>query len=405
MLSTVFILGREPELSVAELEARSKGWSATVDVLSPHAALLLHPEPLPERMLNRLGGSIKQVDVVERWPIELSIAKTMMARYTGDWLLGLFPGDGRVEFGASFYDAKPVDRAGVAKLSLSHKKEIAQTDRAVRFVTSKEDQLSAVTVQRNGLLKKGKEIVFILRPDEILVGVTRAVQDYQLYGLRDFGRPAANAKSGMLPPKLAQMMLNIAGVQSGDLLLDPFCGTGTVLQEAALMGVKKIFGSDLEARAVKDSQENMSWLFREFPDLHTDVEIILRDARQISATADVIVTEPYLGKPLRGHEPKDWLEEQARDLTRLYLQAFQQWKKHLRPGGRIVMVWPEFTVGGADVTINLDKAIQGLGFALQPLLKPSSAAAFVLPDASVLRYGRDDAKVQRQIRRWTLRSK
>lgn len=403
MAETLFILGREPELSVAELEARAKSWSANVAVLSPQAALVTHPQPFPDRMLNRLGGSIKQVDVVERWSIEETIARTMVRRYTCEWLLGFFPKEGRVEFGVSVYNAKPVDRAGVAKLSLSHKKEVAHMDRAVRYVTSTEHQLSAVTVQRNGLVKKGKEFVFFLHDNEIIVGITRAVQDYQLYGLRDYGRPAANAKSGMLPPKLAQMMLNIAAVTAEDVLLDPFCGTGTMLQEASLMGVRRIHGSDLEPRAVKDSQENMSWLFREFPDLHTDIDIIMRDARQISATVTVIVTEPYLGKPLRGHEPKDWLEEQARELSRLYLQAFQQWKKHLSPGGRVVMIWPEFVVGDADVTIVLDKAIHGLGFEPQPLLRPKSASQFGIDDPRVLVYSRDDARVRRQIRHWILR--
>lgn len=400
MQETLFILGREPELSVAELESRAKPWSGTVQVVSPQAALIRHAGALPDRVLNRLGGSIKHVRVLERWAIHGSLPETFIQCFTWDWLQPHVPSAGRVEFGASGYGLTAHERAALNRQGLIIKKAVKASGRPVRFVVSKEPQLSAVTVQRNGLLTNGRELVFVRQDEELIVGLTLAVQDYQLYGLRDYGRPAANAKSGMLPPKLAQVMLNMAGVKGDDVLLDPFCGSGTVLQEAALMGVGKIHGSDLEPRPVKDSQENIRWLMKEFPDITSDIEITMRDARQVSVMADVIVTEPYLGKPLRGHEPKDWLDLQARDLGRMYLQCFQHWQKHVKPGGRVVMIWPEFVVGGADVTINLGKAITGLGFTLQPLLTPTSAAAFHIPDPTVLTYGRDEAKVRRQIRMW-----
>lgn len=405
MIETLFILGREPELSVAELEALAKSWTGTLHVVSAAGALLRHSEPLAERALDHLGGSIKQISLRERWLIVGSARQTVNDHLTAEWLQELFPGNGRIEFGISWYDAPPVDRQAAQGSGLRLKKELAATKRPVRFVISKEPQLSAVTIQRNGLNKKGKEIVFVTVGQEILVGVTTAVQDYQRYGLRDFGRPAANVKSGMLPPKLAQMMLNIASIGPNDVLLDPFCGSGTLLQEAVLMGVRRIHGSDSESRAVKDSQENLRWLVKEFSNLHTDIDILMRDARQISVNPDAIVTEPYLGKPLRGHEPREWLEQQARELSRLYLQCFQQWSKHLRPGGRVVMIWPEFVVGQSDVTLSLDRAIIGLGFEQRSLLSVAAAAALGITDPTVLVYGRDDARVRRQIRKWERRNK
>jgi tRNA G10 N-methylase Trm11 len=400
MQSTAFILGREPELSVAELEGRAADWQGSVQVLSSAVALLNHPEPLPERMLNRLGGSIKQVDVLERWPINGSVVTTLNAQLTSQWVAALFGPTGRIEFGISAYDTSRTDRGIVQKIALRLKKELVASGRIVRCVTSKDDQLSAVTVQRNGLVTKGKEIILVQSGPDIIVGVTTAVQDYQLYGLRDFGRPAANAKSGMLPPKVAQMMLNIAHVQSTDVLLDPFCGSGTILQEAALMGVRHIHGSDAEARPVQDSQENLKWLMSEFEGLTTDIEITRRPAEEVTVGADVIVTEPYLGKPLRGHEPKDWLELQAKDLGHLYIQCFEQWAKHVKPNARVAMIWPEFVVGEADVTIKAEVAITKLGWRMVPLLSEDAARVFHVDQPNVLTYAREDAKVRRQIRLW-----
>lgn len=402
MAETLFILGREPELSVAELEAVAPRWNATVQVLTSEAADVKHETALPERALDQLGGSVKQVSVLERWPLATNLVSVLIEHLTGEWINKLFPDGGRIEFGLSIYGASNSERAAANRQGLLLKKELTSSSRPVRYVTSREPQLSAVTVQRNGLLKKGKELVLVNTATEVIVGITVAVQDYQAYGLRDFGRPAANAKSGMLPPKLAQVMLNIAGVREHDVLLDPFCGTGTVLQEAVLMGVKEIHGSDNEPQAVKDSQENIRWLFKEYPKVQANVEITMRQAQLTSVPADIIVTEPYLGKPLRGHEPQPWLRQQAMAIQTLYLRCFEQWKKKLRPGGRVAMIWPEFVVGGADVTLDLEQAVRNLGFQQIPLLSDSSALALHVANPKVLIYAREDARVRRQIRKWVV---
>lgn len=400
MQETIFILGREPELSVAELERVAAGIGGSVTVLSTDAALLAHPEPLPERFLDRLGGSIKHVDVIDRWPIVTNVVQTMIDHLTGEWALQYFPGHDRIEFGLSLYGASKTERAAATRQGLRLKKALVTSDRPVRLITSRDPQLSAVLVQKNHLLTRGKEFVGVVSAKELIIGTTSAVQDFESYSLRDFGRPAANAKSGMLPPKLAQMMLNIAGVQPDDVVLDPFCGSGTVLQEASFMGIKKIFGSDLESRAVRESQDNIRWFLQQFPRVHSDIEITLRDARQVTASADVIVTEPYLGKPLRGHEPSDWLHQQAKDLQVLYLRCFEHWKSILHPGARVVMIWPEFMFGDEPINVDIELAVSNLGFYQEPLLSSAAAEKLRVINPGVLTYARQDARVRRQIRRW-----
>lgn len=402
MPTSLFILGREPELSVAELEAAARRWPGKVSVISPEVVFVDHPQPLPDGTLDRLGGSTKMATVLDRWPRTGELLSTIKSHLTPAWMVPFFSSE-RIEFGVSGYGLSNRERGLLQKMALQVKKDLHADGRPVRLVTSKEAQLSAVTVRRNGLLHRGHEFIFVPTEHDVIVARTDAVQDYQAYGLRDFGRPAANAKSGMLPPKVAQMMLNIAGVQTDDVLLDPFCGTGTVLQEAALLGVHELHGSDAEQRAVKDSQENIRWFMKEYSGLRLTVDILLRDAREISLMPTVIVTEPYLGKPLRGHEPPTWLTQQARDLEKLYLQCFQHWRKHLRPGARVVMIWPEFVAPAGPIGLKLDQAIEGLGFQRDPLLSSQNAALLNHADVYVATYGRDDARVRRQIRRWTFR--
>lgn len=400
MNETLFIIGREPELSVAELERVAINIGGVVSVLSTDAVLLTHGDPLPERFIDRLGGSVKQVEVKDRWPIDTNLVQTMIDRLTAEWALTFFPGSDRIEFGLSMYGASKTERAAAMRQGLRLKKALVTTDRPVRLVASRDPQLSAVLVQKNHLLTRGKEFVGVVSGGELIMGVTTAVQDFESYGLRDFGRPAANAKSGMLPPKLAQMMLNIAGVGPSDVVLDPFCGSGTVLQEASFMGVQKIYGSDLESRAVRESQDNIRWFLQQYPKVHSDIEITMRDARQVSVAADVVVTEPYLGKPLRGHEPQPWLHQQAKDLQVLYLRCFEHWKTILRPGARVVMIWPEFVFGDESIGIDIELAVSNLGFRQEPLLSSSAAEKLRITNPSVLTYARQDARVRRQVRRW-----
>ena len=377
-------------------------WSAAVTVASTSVALVRHEGGLPDRALDRLGGSVKQVTVLERWPITTNLVTTLIEELSGDWAQKLFPDRGRIEFGLSVYGASNSERAAGNRQGLRLKKELVHTGRPVRYVTSREPQLSAVTVKKNGLLEKGKELVFVKTASEVIVGVTTAVQDYEAYGRRDFGRPAANAKSGMVPPKLAQMMLNIANVNEQTILLDPFCGAGTILQEAVLMGVKEIYGTDADSRAVRESQENLRWLFKEFPKVQATVEITSRNARHINVAADVIVTEPYLGKPLRGHEPRPWLRQQAKEVQTLYLRCFEQWATKLRPGARVVMIWPEYVFPDGNIRVDIEQAVANLGFRQEPLLSDASATILNIPHPNMLIYARDGARVLRQIRKWTL---
>src|SRR3989344_6013764 len=128
----------------------------------------------------------------------------------------------------------------------------------------KADALSSVAVTTQAT---SGDICLIATKDGILAGRTEAVQDFEAWSKHDFGRPSRDAKSGMLPPKLARLMVNLSGVQpEGSAILDPFCGSGTILMEAALMGSKAVIGSDISKKAVADTGRNMEWMRHAFPD-------------------------------------------------------------------------------------------------------------------------------------------
>ena len=228
------VLGRLAAISIAELEAQfgkvtKKGGLAFFD-----------SDIAPD--INRLGGSIKIAEKLPGSPIEY---------------LQNLP-EGKITFGVSDYSAHPnARRAGSEAMKL--KKILTRHGRSVRIVENKGTALSSATSLHNGLSgsKSNKlELIFVEKDWWRVIGV----QDIDAYAKRDQARPARDAKVGMLPPKLAQVLINLCGpLPAGSRILDPFCGTGVVLQEALLMGYQA-YGTDINERMVSYSQKNLEWI-------------------------------------------------------------------------------------------------------------------------------------------------
>ena len=190
------------------------------------------------------------------------------------------------------------------------------------------------------------------------IGRTLAVQTFEEWGKRDYSRPHRDARRGMLPPKLARMMVNMLGMLPRGTLLDPFCGSGTVLAEAALLGWPKIIGADKSPRAVKDAKSNMGWLrmhyltkklFSNSRELENrnNVKIFTcpienLPSRLAPSSVEAIVTEPYLGTPLVSPPSLAAVNRLRGELLPLYNNMLQVFAKVLTINGRAIFVAPHW---------------------------------------------------------------
>jgi tRNA (guanine10-N2)-dimethyltransferase len=93
-----------------------------------------------------------------------------------------------------------------------------------------------------------------------------------------------------MPAKLARCMVNLAKPKIGELVFDPFCGTGSMLIEAALIGCR-VLGLDIQRRMVRGALKNMAYF-------HIKPEsLILADAKNPPIKkVDCVVTDPPYGK-------------------------------------------------------------------------------------------------------------
>ena len=285
-----------------------------------------------KELIKNLGGTIKIGRIIEK----ISKADVFKASLKE---LEKAPKKSKFNFGISVYGKININ---TYKLGLELKTILKKAGVSCRLVTSRDKNLSSVVVEQNKLVSSGRELVFIADGKNIWFGVTEAVQPFKELSHRDFGRPARDDKSGMLPPKLAQMMINLSKGKLNEILLDPFCGSGTILTEAMLMGYEKIIGTDISEKAISDSQKNIDWIKREFPNF-SQVEVKALDAKNVSKefkanSVGAIITETYLG-PQRG---KFDIKKVTADLHRLYSQVLEECLIILKPGHRIVMVLPIF---------------------------------------------------------------
>lgn len=343
-----FILGREPQLSLAEIlgVCRAHGIEAALISHSEEVAIF-DLARFDNDLFARCGGLIKFGPVKE-------VALTQLVDEVKTLLVP--PSDKKFHFGISVYAGKDsVSRSQLTEwqkrlevVGMTARAQLRRDGKQARYVVSQQPQLSSVVVQKNKLVSEhGREIIISLNgKDKAYIGVTSAVQDFEDFSARDYGRPSRDDISGMLPPKLARMMLNIAGlrIDQKSVVLDPFCGSGTVLQEAALLGAGKVLGSDISGKAIDDARNNMDWLSKNQV-LTTEVKIEQVDARGLSEWlpahfVDVIATEPFLGDPVKGKITPAMAVKRQQELSKLYADVLPQLHKALKPDGRLVMVFP-----------------------------------------------------------------
>ena len=371
------VLGRQPLISVAELEAqfsgvRLVGAEGPVDEVARSArrsertteAELAEFESEREPEIARLGGALK-IAV----PIEGALVPWLLGRPTG----------GKITLGVSDCSRRATARTATAE-ALKCKRILAKRGQSVRVVPNRAATLSSATSFHNHLTSETK--IELLKVGGRYYRVIQ-VQNINAYARRDQERPARDAKVGMLPPKLAQILINLAGeLRPGATILDPFCGTGVVLQEALLMGYRA-YGTDVSERMVEYSQRNLEWLAgaRERAGARKvtggagagsgagtgtrDFRVEVGDATKFSWQPPIgaVAAEVYLGPPMSAPPAEMKLKAAKQECGGILLGCLRNLAGQLTPGTPVVLAVPAWRrPNGAYERLNLLDEIEQLGY-------------------------------------------
>ncbi|HPF95057.1 MAG: hypothetical protein KC582_03210 [Candidatus Magasanikbacteria bacterium] len=384
------VLGVQPRLSLAEI---LQTYGLPKPFLCDQVAFFDADLDLAVAQ-NTLAGITKCGEVIATIPW-----KELNGEYIAE-LMEQRPRASRIVYGLTVFGGSSNQQKAFRHLALEVKKALKGRGRSSRWMSGKgHDAISPAAVEKLELTTEGYDFVIGFDGEQAIIGLTTQVQHADSWGDRDFGKPFRDALTGMLPPKLARMMVNIA--QPKNALLDPFCGSGTVLMEAILLHPTiKITGSDIDQKQVGGALMNLDWL-RKSGSITTEerehISVIHAPVQEIGhhisgSVFDTIVTEGYLGKPLKGHESPQFLERNQADVTKLWKEALPILSSLQPIGGRIVCTWPIMMSQNSPYYVELtDEELLAAGYKrIHPLKAWSN-------DEKPIVYRRADQHVHRQL--------
>ena len=352
-----FILGRESKLSLAEL-CNLYGSNKLITWTEHFAIFSL--SHFSQTDLMHLGGSLRVIRILEEG--------ISSEHFTSQILLTIKESkhEGKYTFALANYGIQ----LPIFDMGMRIKKMLLGEGISARLVNHENTNIHSAVFKKEKLAKQGGEFCFLQTPQIGYFGITIAAQDIDDYSRRDTTKER-DMIVGMLPPKLAQMMINLSRKNSEDLpwIYDPFCGLGTVLIEAANMNILSILGSDINPDMVTATQNNINsyietekvWYDRITKSggtpkkniHHLKSEIFLMDATEIEISMGSenlrghnIVSEWYLGDIMHPRSITiDKVQKERRKLATMYRKFFV-WLKNLHFTGDICMTFPFWDIAG-----------------------------------------------------------
>lgn len=395
-----FILGHQPELSLAEIKSVLRPLTDfRIEFVSSDFCLVQTEKKVSLTSIqNILGGTIKTGEIITEFKdnqISKNLFFSLLSR-----IFSSLDTSSKINFGFSLYDSEKKSsklqfwEKKIKSWSLDFKKNLQKQGFSARWVSSKERFLSSVILRKNKILEKGFEVVFLFNSQgKAWAGRTISCQNFRTYEIFDFKRPARDIKRGMIPLRLAKIMINLVDIKKdfSQVILDPFCGFGTILQEAAFLGYSHLIGSDQDSEAVQGTRDNLAWMQSQGFNFKSNV--FRADVRGLSQkikpkSIDLIVSEPYLG-PLKIN---NWSKE-IKEISKLYLAAFQEFRHILKFPGRICIIFPVFKKNQKAHFLPILKEIKDLGYSIISLDNSNQRGSLI--------YSRPRQTVQREIFLWT----
>jgi tRNA G10 N-methylase Trm11 len=338
----LFILGRNIDLSVEEIKSFFEKENIRFKIISKinNGVLIETEKKLAKGMVDKLGGVISVGEVLAEGGME------KILRELNDKTL-YYGNSNKLNYVVLDFDGK-----NFQEISLYLKN---------RF---REEKLKATEKKPTGRIKlqSGREIPKVssnLVNEQYFVfsdnfGKIIEKSDYEKIEKRDMGKPVRRNELS-ISPRLAKILINLSQVKEGETLLDPFCGVGTILQEALLQNIK-IIGIDKDKNAIKNARLNLKWFnFHE-----KDYDLINGDSSKVGTRkVQAIATEPELGE-LQKTIPS---QEKAREIISGFEKLIINVIKHLKRNvsGRIVFTAPLILVEKKRISCNFSKISSEIG--------------------------------------------
>lgn len=342
MKDYMFILGRDAQLSMLELIAylQKSGINHSIKEFSETAAIISIEEKFQsDRAIISLGGVVKIGEMLEK-PSFI---------YEGS--------RNRIKYAISVYgkaEAKQVNE----EIKKSFRK---QKLKAFYKKPKREKALMPNEVIKQKLVEEGVEF---LAYNEYLAKTVVVFNPFE-HERRDKEMPCKDYLK-TISIRLAKILINLS--QAKNMLLDPFCGYGIILQEAMLQGIN-VVGIDLDKKSVESTKKNLEFIKEKY-EPSAEYKVIQGDSKFLSKfikESDGIATEPYLGPYLKRIPSIREAEKIMAELKDIYAEMLGEAKKIVK--GQIAIIVPRFpTKQKKEVVMNFEKIAKEAGYKIwQPI--------------------------------------
>jgi tRNA G10 N-methylase Trm11 len=330
----LFILGRNVELSTEEIKAFLEREKINFRIISKISnGILIETERILRGFIDRLGGTVSIGEVLTSGEFE---------KITGD--LENKPlhnaKKNKLNYVIFNFNGKEYERIAFYLKNRFRKEGLKATEKKITGRISLQGGEEVSKVSSNLI----DEQFFVFENN---FGKIIEETDYEKIEKRDMGKPVRRNELS-ISPRLAKIMINLSQVREGQTLLDPFCGVGTILQEALLQKIN-VIGIDKDRKAIDCSELNLKW----FNFSKNNYRLIKDDSARIKIPdIDAIATEPDLGEL----QKRMLTEEKAKEITgnfeKLIVDVLRNLKKNVK--GRIVFTAPLILADKKRVSCNFD---------------------------------------------------
>jgi len=227
------------------------------------------------------------------------------------------------------------DKFNLKTTLLKLKKELKKWWISSRFVNKDFKWINSATIIWENLVKRWTDFSLLKNRTKEFLWKTIWIQDINAYSKRDYAK-SRDMQIWMLPPKLSQMMINLAetniiphptgapfNTKESKSIYDPFIWLWTILIEAELMWFNWLYGSDLNPAMVEKSSENTNWIIEKLN------AKFINEATFWDKVKDwIIVSEWYLWEVMtQKNISAERIKEQRKGLEKIYVAFFENLKK------------------------------------------------------------------------------
>ncbi len=196
-------------------------------------------------------------------------------------------------------------------------------------------------------IPKADHELFCYKKDKIYYGTVSQVYDYNEVKQRDMKKPVRR-ESLAISPRLSKILINLSQTKQGELLLDPFCGIGVILQEALVKGIN-VQGVDKDSRAIENAKRNIKWLEKKYK-INATYKLERNDSKQLkNVKFNGIATEPHLGEIIRKKPNKRKSEEIIGKFEKLIIPILKNLKNLQKENAKIAITMPSTKYAKVDM--------------------------------------------------------